>query len=110
MKSLMKSLSFPFPVVSWDEGEVVLIDQTLLPEQLAWRRCSDIPALCRAIYELAVRGAPAIGVGAAFGLAMHSNTLTEFNGRIVLIVPAAKNKHIARGARPLADIYLVIER
>ncbi len=70
MKSLMKSLPFPFPVVSWDEGEVVLIDQTLLPEQLAWRRCSDIPALCRAIYELAVRGAPAIGVAAAFGLAM----------------------------------------
>lgn len=66
----MKSLPFPFPVVSWDEEEVVLIDQTLLPEQLAWRRCRDIPTLCRAIYELAVRGAPAIGVAAAFGLAL----------------------------------------
>ena len=66
----MKSLPFPFPVVRWDDGEVVLIDQTLLPDQLAWRRCSDIPSLCRAIYELAVRGAPAIGVAAGYGLAL----------------------------------------
>lgn len=64
----MTSLPFPFPVVAWDDDEVVLIDQTLLPEQLAWRRCADIPSLCRAIVELAVRGAPAIGVAAAFGL------------------------------------------
>ena len=66
----MNSLPFPFPVVSWDDGEVVLIDQTVLPERLAWRRCGDIPSLCRAIYELAVRGAPAIGVAAGYGLAL----------------------------------------
>jgi methylthioribose-1-phosphate isomerase len=66
----MSSLPFPFPVVAWDEGEVVLIDQTLLPDQIAWRRCGDIPSLCRAIVELAVRGAPAIGVAAAHGLAL----------------------------------------
>ena len=64
------ALPFPFPVVSWDEGEVVLIDQTLLPDRLVLRRCADIPTLCRAIVELAVRGAPAIGVAAAYGLAL----------------------------------------
>jgi len=37
---------------------------------LVWRRCADIPCLCRAIVELAVRGAPAIGVAAAHGLAL----------------------------------------
>ncbi len=67
------SLPFPFPVVAWDEGQVVLIDQTLLPAQLAWRRCADIPTLCRAIIELAVRGAPAIGVAAAYGLVLAWN-------------------------------------
>ena len=66
----MSSLPFPFPVVAWDDGEVVLIDQTVLPDRLAWRRCPDVPALCRAIVELAVRGAPAIGVAAAHGLAL----------------------------------------
>jgi len=63
-------LQFPFPVVNWDDGEVVLIDQTLLPDQLVWRRCTDVSSLCRAIVELAVRGAPAIGVAAAYGLAL----------------------------------------
>ncbi len=46
------------------------MDQTLLPEQIAWRRCGDINSLCLAICELAVRGAPAIGVAAGFGLAL----------------------------------------
>jgi len=63
-------LPFPFPVVTWDDGVIVLIDQTRLPEELGWRRCEDLPALCRAIEELAVRGAPAIGVAAAYGLAL----------------------------------------
>ncbi|MCB1940131.1 MAG: S-methyl-5-thioribose-1-phosphate isomerase, partial [Rhodocyclaceae bacterium] len=66
----MTSLPFPFPVVARDGDEVVLIDQTRLPDELAWRRCGDIPSLCRAIVELAVRGAPAIGVAAAHGLAL----------------------------------------
>jgi len=66
----MSSLPFPFPVVTWDEDVIVLIDQTLLPEQLTWRRCADIPSLCRAIVDLAVRGAPAIGVAAAYGMSL----------------------------------------
>jgi len=73
----MNSLPFPFPVVTWDDGEVVLIDQTVLPDRLAWRRCPDIPTLCRAIVDLAVRGAPAIGVAAAHGLAMSWRLATE---------------------------------
>jgi len=66
----MSSLPFPFPVVAWEADQIVLIDQTVLPDRLAWRRCADIPSLCRAIVELAVRGAPAIGVAAAYGLAL----------------------------------------
>ena len=66
----MTQLPFPFPVVTWDEGAVVLIDQTLLPDRVEFRRCGDIPSLCRAIVELCVRGAPAIGVAAAHGLAL----------------------------------------
>lgn len=65
-----RDLPFPFPVVAWHDGAVRLIDQTLLPETLAFRDCADIPALGRAIRELAVRGAPAIGVAAAWGLAL----------------------------------------
>ncbi len=63
-------LEFPFPVVEWRDGHVVLIDQCRLPEELVFRTCRDIPTLATAIVELAVRGAPAIGVAAAWGMAL----------------------------------------
>ena len=63
-------LPFPFPVVSYRDSTVVLIDQTRLPRELVWRHCADVPALCRAIFELAVRGEPAIGVAASYGLVL----------------------------------------
>lgn len=66
----MNKLPFPFPVVTWDDGEVVLLDQTELPGKISWRRCRSISCLCTGIKELAVRGAPAIGVAAAYGLAL----------------------------------------
>ncbi len=66
----MTSLPFPFPVVKWQDDHVVLIDQTLLPRRLEFRHCRTIASLCDAIVELAVRGAPAIGVAAGYGLVM----------------------------------------
>lgn len=61
-------LPFPFPVVRWEDDAVVLIEQTLLPERLEYLACTDLPQLCDAILRLAVRGAPAIGVAAAWGM------------------------------------------
>jgi len=66
----MSGLSFPFPVVAWQDGSVVLIDQTRLPSELVFRRCDAVDELCAAIRALAVRGAPAIGVAAGYGLAL----------------------------------------
>ncbi len=63
-------LPFPFPTVTWRDDAVVLIDQTRLPGALVWRTCREVPELCAAIRELAVRGAPAIGIAAAYGLAL----------------------------------------
>ena len=65
-----RDLPFPFPVVEWRDGAVVLIDQCRLPEELVFRTCGSIDELCAAIRELAVRGAPAIGVAAGWGMAL----------------------------------------
>lgn len=67
---LPSELPFPFPVVVWRDETVELIDQTLLPDRLAFRRCPDLPSLGEAIRVLAVRGAPALGVAAAWGAAL----------------------------------------
>lgn len=49
---------------------VDVIDQTLLPHRLCWRRLSSLAACCEAIGVMRVRGAPLIGITAAFGLAL----------------------------------------
>ena len=51
-----------------ENSELVIIDQTLLPNELKLLRLSSQEEIWRAIYLLQVRGAPAIGVAAAFGL------------------------------------------
>ncbi len=55
-------------------GVVEVIDQTLLPHQLRWLPLRSLPACCQAISRMQVRGAPLIGITAAFGLAQ---ALTE---------------------------------
>lgn len=76
----MSGLPFPFPVVTWRDDAVVLIDQTRLPGELVDLVCADVPTLCDAIRRLVVRGAPAIGVAAAWGSVL-SWTLSEHAGR-----------------------------
>ena len=65
--------------VTWKDDSVVLIDQTKLPNKLAYIRCKDYNEVADAIKNLVVRGAPAIGITAALGLAlagMHSKAET----------------------------------
>ena len=99
----MQSLPFPFPVVQWEDGQVVLIDQTLLPGKLEFRRCADIPSLCRSIRELAVRGAPAIGVAAAYGLALSWKLNRQAGRSVTGILAAFEDDRAALAAtRPTA--------
>jgi methylthioribose-1-phosphate isomerase len=56
--------------VTWKDDSVVLIDQTKLPNELAYVRCKDYKEVANAIKNLVVRGAPAIGITAALGLAL----------------------------------------
>ncbi|HQR30410.1 MAG TPA: hypothetical protein PLL32_08370, partial [Anaeromyxobacteraceae bacterium] len=52
--------------------EVLLLDQRLLPEEERWLRLTTADEVADAIRTLAVRGAPAIGVAAAYGLAVEA--------------------------------------
>ena len=72
--------------IRWMDGVVRMIDQRLLPDEEVYRdytRCSEVAA---AIREMVIRGAPAIGVAAGFGLALvaahsHASNSGEFNQR-----------------------------
>ena len=56
--------------VEWKNNKVVMIDQTKLPNQLIFEEYDDFNQVAHAIKTLIVRGAPAIGVSGAFGLAL----------------------------------------
>lgn len=56
--------------IYWDHDAVVILDQNELPAQIKYIRCEEYPALVHAIKTLQVRGAPLIGVAAAYGLAL----------------------------------------
>ena len=108
----MSSLPFPFPVVAWDNDHIVLIDQTVLPDRLAWRRCADIPTLCTAIVELAVRGAPAIGVAAAYGLALSWQLALARGGSTAdMLKRLEHDRDLLAATRPTAvNLFWALER
>jgi len=66
--------------VEWKDNKVVMIDQTKLPNELTFVEFDDYNQVADAIRTLVVRGAPAIGVSGAFGLALavlQSKATTE---------------------------------
>ena len=61
--------------IEWRDGRVVMIDQRLLPRQEVYRVYRDPRDVARAIRQMVVRGAPAIGVAAAMGVALGARKL-----------------------------------
>jgi len=56
--------------IEWEENKLKLIDQTKLPDELTYVYCENYHEVIVAIRDMIVRGAPAIGVAAAFGMAL----------------------------------------
>ncbi len=69
-----------FETIVWTENGVVMIDQTRLPRETAYVTCRTHVEVADAIRNMIIRGAPAIGVAAAMGIALgalHSENLDE---------------------------------
>jgi methylthioribose-1-phosphate isomerase len=60
----------PIRTIFWNDGTVVLLDQQALPLTEQYLACTDYREIIAAINDLTVRGAPAIGVAAAMGIAL----------------------------------------
>ena len=54
----------------WQGGALELLDQRLLPARQVWLRCTHAAEVAGAIHDMAVRGAPAIGIAAAYGVVL----------------------------------------
>jgi|GEM_PF-16683 len=88
--------------IEWDRGGFVrLLDQRLLPQETKYIEYRDVPALAAAITDMVVRGAPAIGVTAACGLALAAVTSTATD-LTSLLEDIDSAERILRAARPTA--------
>ena len=70
------------PTIKWDNSCISLIDQRKLPGKKEWLVCRTLQDVITAIREMAIRGAPAIGVAASMGLALGSQAITTENYKI----------------------------
>ncbi|PKL63303.1 MAG: S-methyl-5-thioribose-1-phosphate isomerase [Methanomicrobiales archaeon HGW-Methanomicrobiales-2] len=89
--------------IEWDAetGCIVYIDQTLLPGRYEQMRCATVDDLARAIKRLEIRGAPALGIAGAMGVALAAVRSTEqdlgrFSGEI------GRAADLLRSTRPTA--------
>jgi methylthioribose-1-phosphate isomerase len=69
------------PTVEWKDGAVRLLDQSRLPGSVEFLDCRDYREVADAIRTLKVRGAPAIGVTAALGIALGAQSVSETDYR-----------------------------
>jgi methylthioribose-1-phosphate isomerase len=64
-----------FKTIEWKGDRVRLLDQRRLPNEVHYLNCRDASSVARAIQDMAIRGAPAIGVAASMGIALAAQRL-----------------------------------
>jgi methylthioribose-1-phosphate isomerase len=69
--------------IRWRDGALELLDQRCLPHAEQWLRCERVEDVAEAIETLAVRGAPAIGIAAAYGLALAARGPSADAGAVI---------------------------
>ncbi len=66
----MQRNSTAVSAVVWADNELQLLDQRVLPQAVTYLSCGDLGAVADAIRDMVVRGAPAIGITAAYGIVL----------------------------------------
>ncbi|MBW4524466.1 MAG: S-methyl-5-thioribose-1-phosphate isomerase [Phormidium tanganyikae FI6-MK23] len=98
-----------YPVV-WNDDRVLLIDQTRLPSEYALVEISCCDDMARAIKTMIVRGAPAIGVAAAYGMYLGAREIQASN-REQFLARLEKVAEQLRATRPTAvNLFWAIEQ
>ncbi|MBI3967548.1 MAG: S-methyl-5-thioribose-1-phosphate isomerase [Chloroflexi bacterium] len=85
----------------WEDGRLRLIDQTRLPGELTIVDCRSVDEVARAIVTMQVRGAPALGATAAYGLAIAAQTSASATAS-ALLGDLERAADVLRATRPTA--------
>lgn len=99
-------------VIRWlPEGRLLLLDQTRLPREEVYVECADERQVAEAISSMRVRGAPAIGIAAAYGMALAAWNAAEDQSRDALLERLRRAGEVLCASRPTAvNLQWAVER
>src|ERR687898_713556 len=98
------------PTIEWTDDAVVMVDQRKLPGEETYVRCRSAQEVAKAIKTMVIRGAPAIGVAAAMGLALCVRQ-SKATGTQKLAVEFYRMCDLMAGTRPTAvNLFWAIDR
>ena len=98
------------PTIDLQDDVIVMVDQRKLPAQEVYVRCRTAPEVAKAIRTMVIRGAPAIGVAAAYGIALGMRRSTA-KGTTQFTVEFQKTCDLMAGTRPTAvNLFWAIDR
>ena len=100
------------PTLEWIgdvAGHLRLIDQTLLPTEVRFRDCHDLPTVWEAIKSLRVRGAPAIGIAAAYGVVIGVRHPTDSRDSCIDLACEAVD-YLATSRPTAVNLFWALER
>ena len=98
------------PTIAWQGDEIVMVDQRKLPAAEIYVTCKSVNDVAKAITTMVIRGAPAIGVCAAMGLALGA-ARSKATGTKQFTTEFQKNCDLLAATRPTAvNLFWAIER
>src|SRR5437660_4159334 len=98
------------PTVEWKEGVVRILDQSQLPDKVEFVDCRDYETVGLAIKELWVRGAPAIGIAAAMGVALGAQAVKAADYDTFRKAVWAIGDHLAATRPTAVNLFWAIDR
>jgi methylthioribose-1-phosphate isomerase len=98
------------PTIAWHDGNIIMVDQRKLPADEIYVTCKSVNDVAKAIKTMVIRGAPAIGVCAAMGLALGA-ARSKATGTKQFTTEFQRNCDLLAETRPTAvNLFWAIER
>ncbi len=95
-----------FRSIEWKKDKLVLLDQRYLPEKAIYLELKTVDEVAQAIKEMIVRGAPAIGVAAAYGMVLCAQKLSKNDAEEL-----QRADNLLRSSRPTAvNLFWALDR
>jgi methylthioribose-1-phosphate isomerase len=93
-----------------EDGYLVLIDQTRLPVELVQIECRQVETVFEAITQLRVRGAPAIGIAAAYGVVLGMQNRSQVEARGVQVALDQVARRLAQSRPTAVNLFWALDR